>query len=459
MDTSLTQVDSVNTILKIEVKKADYEAKVNDAIKDFRKKASIPGFRPGNVPVGMVKKMYGKSIMAEQINKLVGENLYKYIQDNKLNVLGEPLPNEEKQQPINFDTQEDFDFYFDIALAPEIKLELSKKDKIDYYQIAVDEEMVDKQIASYKANYGKYESVEDGSKATDLLKGVVVELSDGQPKEGGIRVEDAVLMASYMKDEEEQVKFVNVNTGAEIVFNPGKAYDGNETEIASFLHIKKEEAATIAPEFKFTVTEITRYQEAELNQELFDKIFGENAVTTEADFRQKVKDSISAQMAPDSDYKFLLDVRKLLETKAGDLQFPDAFLKRWLLVSGEGRTPESVEEDYPKIIEDLKFHLIKEQLVKDNDIKVEDSDIRNVAVQTARAQFAQYGMAGVPDEMIQNYAEQLLKKKEHTRNFIDRAIEDKLVTFLKSTLGLNVKEITMDEFRKFFEPETKEAQE
>lgn len=456
MDTSLMNVDSVNAILKIEVKKADYQAKVDESIKTFRKKANIPGFRPGTVPTGMVKKMYGKSILAEEINKLVGEALYNYIQENKLNVLGEPLPNEEKQQPIDFAQEGDYEFFFDIALAPEVKLSLSKKDKIDYYKIAVEEEMVEKQISSYRANYGKYEAVEEDTKETDLLKGEVVEMENGSPKEGGITVDDAVLMPSYMKNDEEKAKFANVKKDAVIVFNPGKAYDGNETEIASFLHIDKDQVEAIAAEFQFTVKEITRYKEADLDQELFDKIFGEGNVTTEADFREKVKEFISVQLSPDSDYKFLLDARELLEKKAGDLEFPDAFLKRWLLTSGENRTAESVEADYPKILEDLKFHLIKEQIVKDNDIKVEEEDVRSIAIQAARAQFAQYGMVGIPEEMVVNYANEMMKNKESSRNLVDRAMEEKITVYLKNTLGLNEKEVTLDEFKKFFETETEE---
>ncbi|MEN9918406.1 MAG: trigger factor [Bacteroidota bacterium] len=457
MDTSLINVDSVNAILKIDVKKADYQPKVDEAIKSFRKKASVPGFRPGTVPVGMVKKMYGKSILAEEINKLVGEGLYKYIQDNKLNVLGEPLPNDEKQPLIDFATEGDYEFFFDIALAPEIKLALSKSDKIDYYKIAVNEELVEKQLTSYKANYGKYESIDEDTLETDLLKGEVVELDGSEPKEGGIHVPDAVLMASYMKNDEERAKFGKAKKGDRIVFNPGKAYDGNEAEISSFLHIDKSKVETIAPEFQFTVNEITRYKEAELDQELFDKVFGEGKVTTEAEFTEKVKETLSMQLAPDSDYKFLLDVRKVLEEKAGELQFPDAFLKRWLLATGKGKTAESVDADYPKIVEDLKFHLIKEQLVKDFDIKVEEADIRNIAIQSARAQFAQYGMVGIPDEMVANYANEMMKNKENSHNMVDRAMEDKIVFHLKSVLNLNEKEVGIDDFKKFFDEETSEA--
>ncbi len=459
MNVSLTNVDSVNAILQISVAKADYQEKVENSLKTFRKKANVPGFRPGTVPVGMVKKMYGKSIMAEEINKLVGESLYSYIRENKLNVLGEPLPNEEKQQPIDFATEGDYDFFFDIALAPEIKLSLTKRDKIDYYKINVDEELVDKQIGSYRANYGKYDKVEEGAKETDLIRGTIKELEDGKVKEGGIFVESGIVMPSYMKDDGEQAKFVGSKAGDVVTFNPGKAYEGNETEIASLLHIEKDSVETIAPEFQFEISEITRYKEAELDQELFDKVFGEGNVKDEGEFKAKVKETISDQFAPDSDYKFLLDAKVLLEKKAGNLQFPDALLKRWLMASGEERTAESVDADYPKIIADLKFHLIKEQIAKDNDIKIESEDMKIIAMQAARAQFAQYGMMNLPDEMVENYANDMLKNNDNARNLLDRAMENKIIDVLKEKLGVNEKEVSLDEFRKFFEKEEQQPEE
>lgn len=453
MNVSLTNVDSVNAILQITVAKADYQEKVDNSLKTFRKKANIPGFRPGTVPMEMVKKMYGKSILAEEINKLVGESLYNYIQENKLNVLGEPLPNEEKQQAIDFATEGDYEFFFDIALAPEIKLSLTKKDKIPYYKIDVNQELVDKQIESYKANYGKYDKVEEGAKETDLIRGVIKELEDGKVKENGINVESGVVMPSYMKDAEEQAKFVGTKAGDVVKFNPGKAYEGNETEIASLLHIDKNAVEAIAPEFNFEITEITRYKEAELDQDLFDKVFGAGTVKDAGEFTEKVKEIISEQFAPDSDYKFLLDAKGLLEKKAGDIQFPDAFLKRWLLTTGEERTAESLDNDFPKIIEDLKFHLIKEQIAKDNDIKIENEDMKIIAMQAARAQFAQYGMMNLPDEMVENYANDMLKNKDNARNLLDRAMENKIIDVLKTKLGVEEKSISLEEFRKFFEKE------
>lgn len=459
MNVSLTNVDSVNAILQISVAKADYQEKLDSALKTFRKKANVPGFRPGTVPVGMVKKMYGKSIMAEEINKIVGESLYNYIQENKLNVLGEPLPNEEKQQAIDFATEGDYDFYFDIALAPEIKLSLTKKDKVTYYKIDVNEELVDKQIESYKANYGKYDKIEDGAIATDLIRGTISELEDGKVKEGGINVEAGVVMPSYMKDADEQAKFVGAKAGDVITFNPGKAYEENETEIASLLHIEKDAVEAIAPEFKFKITEITRYKEAELDKDLFDKVFGADTVKDAAEFKAKVKETIEDQFAPDSDYKFLLDAKELLEKKVGDLQFPDAFLKRWLLASGEERTAESIEADYPKIVADLKFHLIKEQIAKDYDIKIEDEDMKTIAMQAARAQFAQYGMMNLPDEMVENYANDMLKNKDNARNLLERAMENKIIDALKTKLGIEEKSISLDDFRKFFEKEDDKQEE
>lgn len=459
MNVSLTNVDSVNAILQISVAKADYQEKLDNALKTFRKKANIPGFRPGTVPVGMVKKMYGKSILAEEINKMVGESLYNYIQENKLNVLGEPLPNEEKQQAIDFTTEGDYEFYFDIALAPELKLSLTKKDKVKYYKIDVDQELVDKQIESYKANYGKYDKIEEDAKETDLIRGVISELENGKIKEGGINVEAGIVMPSYIKDKEEQAKFIGAKAGQVITFNPGKAYEGNETEIASLLHIEKDAVDAIAPEFKFEVTEITRYKEADLDQDLFDKVFGAGNVKDASEFTEKVKETIQDQFAPDSDYKFLLDAKELLEKKVGDVQFPDAFLKRWLLASGEERTAESIEEDYPKIIADLKFHLIKEQIAKDKDLTIENEDMKIIAMQAAKAQFAQYGMMNLPDEMVENYANDMLKNKDNARNLLDRAMENKIIDSLKTTLGVEEKSISLDEFRKFFEKEEDKSEE
>lgn len=450
MNVSLKNIDAVSGIVKLEIVKADYAEQVEKSLRNFRQKANVPGFRKGMVPMGMVKKMYGKHVLVEEVNKLVSENLFKYINENKLNVLGEPMPNETEQQPINFDTQEDFEFCFDVALAPEIKIELSKGDKLPYYQVAIDEEMLNQQVDAYTANFGSYDAAEEVEEK-DLVKGTIAELENGSPKEGGIVVEDAVLMPSYLKDEAEKAKFIGAKANTVIVFNPNKAYEGAEAEIASLLKVDKEAVAGLTGDFSFEIKEITRHKKAELNQELFDKVFGEGVVSSEEEFKNKIKDALAEQFTPQSDFKFLLDAREVLVQKAGELKFADDLLKRWLLAANEKNTAEKLDEEYPKIIEDLKYQLIKENLVKGNNLKVEDADIENFAKRVAKAQFAQYGMLSVPEDVLANYAKDMLKNKQTLQNVLDRAVEEKLAAWLKEQVELDVKEVSAEEFNKLFE--------
>lgn len=450
MNISLKNTDAVSGILTMEIVKADYADQVEKSLRNFRQKANIPGFRKGMVPMGMIKKMYGKHVLAEEVNKLVSENLFKYIRENQLNILGEPLPNETEQKEIDFDTQETFEFCFDVAFAPEINITLNKKNSLDFYQVAIDEEMVNKQIESYRANFGSYDTAEEvGEK--DLVKGTVAELENSAPKEGGIVVEDAVVMPLYMKDEAEKAKFIGAKNNSVVIFNPYKAYEGAEAEIAVFLKVDKTEVPNLTGDFRFEIKEITRHKEAEINQELFDKVLGEGTVSSEEEFRNKIKGTLAEQFEPQSNYKFLTDARELLISKAGDLQFADNLLKRWLLTTNENNTPEKIDEDYPQIMDDLKYHLIKESIVKKNDIKVEESDIEEFGKRVAKAQFAQYGMLTVPEDVLANYAKDLLKNKQTLQNVIDRAVEEKLAEWLKQQVKINVKEVTPDEFNKLFE--------
>ena len=400
--------------------------------------------------MGMIKKMYGKQALAEEINKLVSEKLYHYIQENKLNILGEPLPNQTEQKAIDFNTQAEFEFCFDVALAPEIKIELSKKDKLPYYKVKIDDEMVSKQLDAYRANFGSYDKV-DEVEEKDLVKGVIAELENGAVKEGGIVVEDAILMPSYIKNEEERKKFLGAKNNTVVIFNPNKAYDGAEAEIASLLKIDKSKVAETTSDFSFEIKEITRHKDAEMNQELFDKVFGEGIVTSEEEFKNKIVEALTEQYVPQSDFKFLEDAREMLVGKVGELKFADSILKRWLLVANEKNTPEKVEEDYPQIIKDLTYHLIKESIVKDNEIKVEDADVETFAKRVAKSQFAQYGMLSVPEDVLDNYAKDMLKNKQTLQNIIERAVEEKIAAWLKEQVELEEKEVSTEEFNKLFE--------
>lgn len=438
-------------MLTVKLEKADYQEKVDKSLKTFRQKAQIPGFRKGMVPMSLVKKMYGKSVIAEEVNKLLSEKVYDYIKSNNVNMLGEPLPNEEKQQVIDFDTMEEFEFVFDIALAPEFKAEVSNTDKVDYYTIEVTDEMVENQVKAYTQRNGKYDQV-SAYEDNDMLKGLIAELDEnGNTKEGGIQVEGAVLMPSYMKNDEQKAIFANAKVNDVLVFNPNAAYDGHDAEIASLLKIEKEAAAEMKSNFSFQVEEITRFVPGDLNQELFDQVFGKDAVKTEEEFRAKVKEGIAAQFVADSDYKFLIDARKMLMEKVGKLEFPDALLKRIMLLNNKEKGEEFVAENYEKSVEELTWHLIKEQLVKDNEIKVEQEDVINMAKDATKAQFAQYGMMTVPEDILENYAQEMLKKKENVDGLVGRVVEAKLATALKAKVTLNNKTVSMEEFNKMFE--------
>ena len=451
MNVSLQNIDKVSALLTVKLEKADYQEKVDKSLKTFRQKAQIPGFRKGMVPMSLVKKMYGKSVVAEEVNKLLSEKVYDYIKSNNINMLGEPMPNEEKQQVIDFDTMEDFEFVFDIALAPEFKAEVSSSDKVDYYTIEVTDAMVDNQVKAYTQRNGKYEQVA-AYEDNDMLKGLIAELDEnGNTKEGGIQVEGAVLMPSYMKNDEQKAIFANAKVNDVLVFNPNTAYDGHAAEIASLLKIEKEAAAEVKSDFSFQVEEITRFVSGELNQEIFDQVFGEGVVKTEEEFRAKIKESIAEQLVADSDYKFLIDARKMLMEKVGKLEFPDALLKRVMLLNNREKGEEFVAENYDKSIEELTWHLIKEQLVKDNEIKVGQEDVIKMAKEATKGQFAQYGMMTVPEDILENYAQEMLKKKENVDGLVGRVVEAKLATALKAKVTLNNKTVPMEEFNKMFE--------
>lgn len=450
MNVSLINNDSVRGLIKLEIVKSDYEAAVEKSLRSFRQKANVPGFRKGMVPMGMVKKMYGKQALLEEVNRLVSDNLFKYIRENNLNILGEPLASEAEPSALDFDKDEDFVFNFDVALAPEININMSKEDTLPYYEVKIDEDMLNKQVEAYTANFGTYEAGEEVEEK-DLVKGTVAELENGAPKEGGVVVENAVLMPMYIKDEAEKAKFIGSKVNTVVVFNPNKAYEGAEAEIASFLHVEKEKVAELTGDFSFEIKEISRHKNAELNQELFDKVFGESVVTSEEEFRNKIREALAEQFTPQCDFKFLSDAREVLVKKAGELKFADDILKRWLLVANEKNTAENIENDYPHIIEDLTYHLIKESLVKANGLKVQDADIEEFAKRVAKAQFAQYGMLSVPEDALENYAKEMLKNKQTLQNILDRAVEEKLAAWLKEQVTIDKKEVTADEFAKMFE--------
>ena len=442
----MQNVDKVSALLTVNIEKADYQEKVEKLLKKYRQQVNMPGFRKGMVPMSLIKKQFGKSAMAEEVDKLMQDAVNNYIRENKVNMLGMPLPNEEKMQTIDFDVQENFEFVFDIALAPEFKAEVSEQDAIDFYTITVSDEMVNSQVDMYAQRAAKYEKVEE-YQDRDMVKGLIAELDEnGNTKEGGIQVEGAVMMPSYMKNDEQKAIFATAKVNDVLVFNPNAAFEGNEAELSSLLKIKREEVAEMKSNFSFQVEEITRAVPAALTQELFDQVFGEGAVSSEEEFRGKIKEGIAAQFMADSNYKFLLDARTYLMNKVGKLEFPDALLKKIMLMNNEDKGESFVEENYEKSLEELTWHLIKEQLVEAFEIKVEQADVLEMAKENTRMQFAQYGMMSIPEEMLENYAKEMLKKKENVEGLVNRAVETKLAAALKGKVALNNKEVSMEEF-------------
>lgn len=450
MNISLEKTGDVSAILTVKMEKADYEEKLQKALKAISHKAQIPGFRPGKVPFGLVKKMYGAQTKAEEVNKLLNDSLFGYIKDNKINMLGEPLSNE-NQQPQDIEKQDDFEFLFDIALAPDFKVELGKSDTIDYYDIAVDDAQIDEQIKQLAQRAGHPESVETYADR-DILRGTLAELDEnGQPKAGGLVVEKASLMPAYFKNDEEKKLFETAKKNDVLTFDPYEAYSDNEAELASLLKIKKEDVPAHKGKYSFQIDEISRFVPAEVNQQLFDQIFGEGKVKGEEEFRNKIKEGIANQHVADSDYKFLLDARAYAENKVGDLEFPTKLLKRIMKANNPDKGDEFIDQNFEKSIQELKWHLIKEQLVEANNIKVEDKDVKATAIQATRFQFAQYGMTDIPEEYVEQYAAEMLKKREQVNALIERCIDSKLTTALKSEVTLNHKTITVEEFKKLFD--------
>lgn len=448
MNISYDNSSKVSGVLTVAMEKADYQERVDKTLKSYRKKANIPGFRQGQVPMGLIKKQFGVSVVADEVNKLLGEKIYDYIKENKIQMLGEPMPNEEKQKPVDFEKEENFEFIFDIAVAPEFKVELTEKDKIDFYNITVDDKLIDQQVEMFASRAGQYEKV-DSYEAKDMLKGNIAELDEkGNTKENGITVDDAVMSPDYMKNDDQKALFKDAKVGDVITFNPSVAYDGNDVEISSMLKLKKEEVADLKSNFSYQVNEITRFKKAEVNQELFDQIYGEGAVKDEAGFRAKISEGLSMQLVNDSDYKFLLDVRAYLEKKVGKLEFADDLLKKIMLHSNKDKDQDYVDKNYEGSVKELAWHLIKEQIVSANNIKVEEADIKEAAKETTRQQFAQYGMTNIPEDILENYSKQMLEKKENIDGLVDRCVDVKLTAALKKVVKLNEKSITLEEFNK-----------
>ena len=434
-------------LMTIVIEEADYQDDVRKQLNDYRRRVNMPGFRPGQAPLPLIKKQVGPQIKVDVINKLVGNKIYDYIKENNINMLGEPMPHL-GEEPIDLDQPAPYTMKFDIAVAPEMDVKLTKKNKIAYYDITVEDKMIDQQIDVYASRGGSYEKVDDYQDG-DMLKGDIRELNaDGSTKEGGIEVSEAIILPSYIKADDQKALFQGCKLGDILTINPKKAYPDSTVEISSLLKISKEEAENITSDFSYQITEISRYNKHAIDQELFNQVFGEGTVNSEQEFREKIAANLKEQMNENAEYRFLVDVREYVEKKLGKVEYDDELMKRIMLANNKEHDQEYVDKNYEASIKELTWHLAKNKLMEQCEIKLEDADVKAAAKDMARIQFAQYGMSNIPEEYLDNYAEEMLKKPEQVDQFVNQAADRKLITALKDVVTLDTKTITFDELQK-----------
>jgi trigger factor len=449
MNITRENIDDLNAVLKIQVERADYDGNVEKVLRDYRKKANIKGFRPGMVPIGLIKKMYGKAVQIDEINKVVTDNIQKYLTDEKIEILGDPLPKIDDNEKIDFDTQESFTFSFELGLAPAFETKLSKKNKVTYYEIAADDKMKNDYLDNYTRRYGKFEKAEI-SEEKDILKGKIEALDDkGNPGPEGIVADDTSLSIEVIKDKKIKKQFIGRAEKDSIDFDLRKAFP-NDNEIAGLLKKQKEEIVKVEGDFRFTINEVSRFRPAELNQELFDRIYGENIIHSEEEFRNRINEEITANLRNESEYKLSVDLKKLAIEKS-EFNLPEAFLKRWLLKVNEKTTEELVEKEFDNFSRDLKWQLIRNKIARTNELKITEEELLKEAEKITRYQFSQYGLFYATDEQVGNYAKETLKREEDAKRIADKILEEKVNLILKDIVKLENKSVSIEEFNKLFE--------
>jgi len=449
MNVTKENIDDLNAVLKVKIEKADYEEKVETVLKDYRKKATIKGFRPGMVPIGLIKKMYGRAVQIDEINKVVTDNIQKYLTDEKLEILGDPLPKPDEQETIDFDTQEEFTFSFELGLTPQVDLKLSKKNKVNEYDIVIDAKMRKDYLENYTRRYGELRKA-DLTEEKDVIKGKIEAIdNEGNLIPEGPSVDDTSLGIDIIKDNKIKEDFIGKSVGDSIDFDIKKAYP-NDTEIAGILHKKKEEVENLEGNFRFTVNDISRFYPAEVGQELFNKIFGEGVVNSDEEFMKKIEEEIKANLKRESDFKLMMDIKALAMEKT-DFQLPEEFLKKWLLRVNEKTTEEQIEKEFDSFRKDLKWQLIRNKVARDNEVKITEEELQKEAENITRYQFQQYGLFYATDEQIANYAKETLKREEDAKRIADKILEEKVLVFLKDMVKLESKDVTVEEFNKLFE--------
>lgn len=446
MEIKLENVDNASALLTVNVKADDYNENLEKSLKDYRKKASMKGFRPGCVPMGLIRKFYGPAAKAEEISKAVSQGIENYLKENKIDILGHILENKD-QKPQDYENSNEFEFLFDIALAPKFDIELTADDKLPYYDITLSDDFVDGRIKEYTMAHGRFEQTDKYEKG-DYMKGDLVELNPAEGQEP-LKVEDVLISPEYLHDEAQKALFDNAKKGDVVTVTPTKMYDG-DTQVASMLKVKPEEVASHAGEFTYTITEINHRVPAELNQELFDGVLGKGEAKDEQEFRNKIREKFETSNATNSNYKFLIDLQDYTLSKVGKLEYAEPLLKRLMKENNPDKDDKFIDDNYSTAVRQLEWQEIKSRLAVKAGIKVDNNDIKEAARRNTREQFAQYGMT-LPEEVVEKYAEESLKKEGGLDRLVDDVIDTKLIDAYKGIVTLEHKSVTQEEFNKMLE--------
>lgn len=432
------KIDDLTFQLVVNIEKADAQEKKKQALKEYRKNAELKGFRKGMAPMSLIEKMHGMSALVEGVNQLISESINNYIAENKLNILGEPLPCEDKQKKIDWENDEIYEFVFDAALSPVVDFKLSSEDKVVSYNVTVTDEAKQAYKSNMLKQFGKLEN-------TDVVKDedfIIADLEQGETK-----IEGSYITLRQIEDAEVKALFIGKKPGDSFELDVNKAFV-NDTDRAALLKVSKDELANINPIYNVTVKEVKAFVEAEQNQDLYDRLFGEGEVKTEAEFEAKIAERIAKEYEQESAYRFMLDAREYLLNKT-NIQVPEQFMKKWLYTINEGKfSMEDIEKDFALFLKDFRWQLIRQYICREQNIQITREDVLAVAKHIAGYQFAMYGLNNVPDEQLTQYAESLLGNEKEGRRIYEKTEEDKVLAYVKSVVSLDVKDITIDELHK-----------
>jgi trigger factor len=458
MELNFNKIDNLNATLVVTIEKADYAPSVEKELKKQQKQAVIKGFRPGTAPIGMIKSMYGKSVLAEEINRLASNGLYDYLKEQNIDIIAQPLPSETIESDIDIEKGETFVFAFDLGLAPIFDFNISNKDTLDKYVITVDESEVDKEIENLGKRYGKLETVEV-SEEKDVIYATATELNESNTSfEGGVNDKEISFTADLITDEALKKELTGVQAGTVLNLNIYSLFNENHTVIASTLGIAKEAVADLNPTFKISITEIKRQIPAEINQELFDQVMGEGVVTDIDTFRSKIKENLESYYKNESDQQIEHMISHLLEEKH-EVPLPDAFLKRWLLNTKEEQySADNIDERYENESKVLKEILIREKAAAQYELKVEQQDIEDASLGYTLSLFRNYGMQNPDFEFVKKFSDDSLKKRDYIEQMNDIAIRRKVYNQVKEIISYNEKPVSIEEFYKLIETHNHEHQ-